>query len=702
MKLGLKFLLGLAMASGFTHVMAEGWPANYEGVMLQGFYWDSYAASKWTVLEGRSDELSKYFKLIWVPNSGNCGAGNQMGYMPQYWFSNHNGSFGTESELRSMIKSYREKGTGIIEDVVINHRNGVKGWYDFPVETWNGRTWSIGLDGICSNDNLATAPGQPKPTGAMDTGDLFDGCRDLDHTNANVQDNCKNYCKFLLEDLGYAGFRYDMVKGYAGEYTGMYNKYSGPEFSVGEYWDANYDAVARWIDATGKESAAFDFPFKYAVNEAFSSNDMTKLVWLANGSNPQPAGLIHFGYSQYSVTFVDNHDTYRDGSKFNGNVPAANAFMLCSPGTPCVFLPHYEQYKNEIRTLIDIRNKAGIHNNSAVKVLKSTSDCYMAEVTGSKGKVVVKIGKAMASPDGYTDSQIAAAGNDYCVWSTSGGNNQGGGDDTVDMPEKLYILGNLASGSWQTNNGVEMTKSGDTFVAKKVDLKAEKNETKAFFTFVTQISNLSDDWTTVNGSDRYGAAVADETISVSKPGKMMKYPVNISASSAASWGVAPGVYDITADFKTMTVSVATSGSGSDTPADKPIVVYYDNTVTRWTTPHIYYWNVSSPTYPGVAMTKVAGEENVWMYECPAGTEGILFNAGDGDASKSGDFIPVDQHIYSKQNGDMGVFVSTGIEIIAEDNEKPVYFNLQGLKVSNPEKGNIYIRVKGNKTQKVRL
>ena len=25
----------------FTTVMAQGWPANYDGVMLQGFYWDS-------------------------------------------------------------------------------------------------------------------------------------------------------------------------------------------------------------------------------------------------------------------------------------------------------------------------------------------------------------------------------------------------------------------------------------------------------------------------------------------------------------------------------------------------------------------------------------------------------------------------------------------------------------------------------------
>ena len=150
------------------------------------------------------------------------------------------------------------------------------------------------------------------------------------------------------------------MKGYAGKYTKIYNEYSVPEFSVGEYWDGNYDAVKAWIDATGKTSAAFDFPFKYAVNDAFASNDLTKLVWKANGTNPQPAGMIHYGYQQYSVTFVDNHDTYRDGSKFTGNVIAANAFMLCSPGTPCVFLPHWKSFKNEIKRLIAVRNAVGV------------------------------------------------------------------------------------------------------------------------------------------------------------------------------------------------------------------------------------------------------------------------------------------------------------------------------------------------------
>lgn len=531
MKFFTKAALGLCMAASASFSgSAVGWPADYEGVMLQGFYWDSYQDTRWTTLESQADELSQYFKLIWIPNSGSCGGGNNMGYMPQYWFTNHNSSFGTETQLRSMINTFKAKGTGIIADVVINHRVGISNWTDFPAEKWRGQTWKIGLDGICSTDEVSREPGQAKPTGAPDTGEDFNGARDLDHTNLNVQNNCKNYCKCLLEDFGYAGFRYDMVKGYGGQYTKIYNQYSKPTYSVGEYWDGSYDAVKGWIEATGKESAAFDFPCKYAINEAFGSNDMTKLVWRANGTTEQPAGLIHFGYSQYSVTFVDNHDTYRDGSKFNGNVVAANAFILFSPGTPCVFLPHYKANKQAIQTLIKIRNAVGIHNNSAVKVLKSSRDCYMAEVTGKKGKAVVKVGSSMDSPAGYSNNDIKASGNGYCVWTTTDiGGGGGGGDDPL-------------------------------------------------------------------------------------------------------------------------------------PGDK-VTIYFNNANSNWTTPYIHYWNDSDPsivgsTWPGVAMSKVDGAVNIWKYDCPAGINGCLFNAGDGDATKTSDFVAVHNHVYTTA-GDQGEYNGGG-------------------------------------------
>ncbi len=559
---------------GAAATMAAGWPSDYQGVMLQGFYWDSFNDTKWTNLESQADELSKSFSLIWIPNSARDqqGGGRSMGYTPVYWFTNHNTIFGTEAELRSMIATYKEKGTGIIEDVVINHRCGVTNWTDFPAETWRGTTYKLGPEHICSTDEVRNQSGQAKPTGAPDTGDDFDGARDLDHTSAAVQDNCKAYCKFLLEDMGYAGFRYDMVKGYAGKYTKIYNEYSVPEFSVGEYWDGNYDAVKAWIDATGKTSAAFDFPFKYAVNDAFASNDLTKLVWKANGTNPQPAGMIHYGYQQYSVTFVDNHDTYRDGSKFTGNVIAANAFMLCSPGTPCVFLPHWKSFKNEIKRLIAVRNAVGVHNMSAVKVLQSSKDCYMAEVTGTNGKLVVKIGSAFVSPEGYTNDDIKTSGSDYCVWTKTNVEFEPV-DPYESLPEKLYLVGHVNSYAWATDKGIEAVRDGSTYTFNNVTVNSSGTAFAGYFSFVTTLGKT---WNDVNSSDRYGASTDDESIATGESAAIVRYPADVNASSAKSWSARPYVYNITADLASMRVTLSSPSGIDDAAVDADAEPEYYN------------------------------------------------------------------------------------------------------------------------------
>ena len=72
-----------------------------------------------------------------------------------------------------------------------------------------------------------------------DEGTDFGGCRDIDHKSENVQKIIKAYLKFLKEDMGYTGFRYDMVKGFSGSHVADYNDATGVKFSVGEYWDGN-------------------------------------------------------------------------------------------------------------------------------------------------------------------------------------------------------------------------------------------------------------------------------------------------------------------------------------------------------------------------------------------------------------------------------------------------------------------------------
>ena len=402
-------------------MMAQGWPAQYGGVMLQGFFWDSYVDTQWANLEEQAAEMGDYFDLIWVPQSGNCNStGNVMGYLPVYWFD-HNSSFGTEEQLRSFIQTCKKYDLGVIADVVINHRNvlGVGGsWVDFPAETYKGVTYQLGLADICKNDDGGATAKKYEVTGANDTGEGWSGARDLDHTSQNVQDNVIAYLNFLLNDLGYAGFRYDMTKGYAAKYTGLYNSTTKPTFSVGEYWDGYYPTVKNWIDGTKVDgviqSASFDFPTRYAIRDACNQNNWSKLS--SKGINGYDE------YKRYSVTFVDNHDTqYRSASEpqdpVKSFVEAANAYILTMPGTPCVFLQHWKQYKSSIKQLITLRKLAGIHNESEVKELNSSGMLYAAEVTGTKGKLILSCG--MGTPAvSSSDYQLVEQGAAYKVYAT--------------------------------------------------------------------------------------------------------------------------------------------------------------------------------------------------------------------------------------------------------------------------------------------
>ena len=380
--------------------LAQGWPANYGGVMLQGFYWDSFVDSQWSNLASQADELS-CFKLIWVPQSGNCNSGyNQMGYTPVYFFD-HNSSFGSEKQLRAMIQTFKEKGTGIIEDVVLNHHNnmGVGGsWVDFPAETYNGVTYQFKSTDVCANDDGGKTKTWATTNGFSlssnnDTGEDWDGCRDIDHKSANVKTIVNAYLPYLLNDLGYAGFRYDMVKGYSASFTGEYNAAANVQFSVGEYWDGNASTVMNWINGTKVnnviQSAAFDFPFRYTVRDAVNGNDWSKLG--------NTSVMANSSYRRYAVTFIENHDTeYRSSAQpqdpIKKDTIAANAFLIAMPGTPCVFYKHWQDYKSEIKNMIELRAIAGIHNQSAYSKYRSNVAYFANQVTGTNGKLMVVVG----------------------------------------------------------------------------------------------------------------------------------------------------------------------------------------------------------------------------------------------------------------------------------------------------------------------
>jgi hypothetical protein len=387
-------------------------------VMLQGFYWDSYKnadiiaeSGLYNYLKARVDQYSAAgFNVIWTPPASH---GNGMGYYPKDLY-NFKSEHGSEEDIKGMLKAFRAKGIHGMADVVANHRNGTTAWADFTNPAW-------GCEAITEDDEVKGVAGQVQPcSGAYDEGETESGSRDMNHKSLTVQNGYRAYLS-KLKDLGFDSWRWDKAKGFPGKYNGEYNASSSPYFSVGEYLDGDVDKVKNWVNATGnsfvgktKKSAGFDFPLYFKLVNAVNNNRWSDL----NNGGSMPGLVGTYGYSDYAVTFVGNHDTNRpDGSISklvgNDNIMKGTAYILTHPGIPMVFLPFYEANQQKTNELIAIRKQNGINAWSKINITNSAS-FYSAIIDG---KVAVKIGSGNWAPPAGAGWILNTYGNDYAVWS---------------------------------------------------------------------------------------------------------------------------------------------------------------------------------------------------------------------------------------------------------------------------------------------
>jgi len=425
---------------------------NKSGVILQGFNWDSaprgggYTAEnpnpawgKWyTVMQKYADEIKDRFEYVWFPPASKTDSASSEGYAPTE-LNDLNSFYGTEKELEDTIKAISP--AKAIADIVVNHRAGTSDWGDFTNPKWTDDYYSITSDDEFNTSNK----------GAADTGMGYAAYRDLDHTNTQVQQGIYSWMNSVLKRAGFVGWRYDYVKGFAGDYVGYYNAMTDAAFSVGEYWPDNgdwKDQIDKWITATGnevngvkgKQSRAFDFVLKQKMNEAFgwykagdkSTEKVGDLSLLADTttlmrSNPSAA-----------VTFVDNHDTGSTQQHWELNwnrVAVAYTYILTHPGMPCVASQHYFaeegwQYrggekvsgteytmKEHIDYLIQLRHEIGIEYDDSVNTEGTTSTCYVGEIEGNSGTILIKIGDITAPTEtGYDGKNPIYAGKNFAIW----------------------------------------------------------------------------------------------------------------------------------------------------------------------------------------------------------------------------------------------------------------------------------------------
>ena len=415
-------------------------PRQCEAVLMQAFYNESYSPTapgvseygdtKWTTLTPQAAELGRYFDYVWLPPSA---YGDGAGYHPKQ-YSNQNSNWGTRAELDTLISALHNAGAKVVADIVINHCANRSTWCDFytmdfgeygvfyPDETY-----------ICSNDEVNASWNQPTAenpgsgacwgtaSGSPDDGDNWDGARDWSHDKVYVQQMFIAYLQWMRDVMHYDGFRYDKGDGFNNWHHWNYNRHARPEIAFMESYNGD-DRIIEEIEQSNRDLMALDFQTKWRAFDGIAAFDYSKC---------QGSGLLGRGYSRYAVTFIESHDWFlrpdnnnEFGGRGNSMTPAlkdrlmqANAFLLGMPGVPCVFYPHWQKYKADLKPMIDARKLAGIHSESPVSNEEATQTGYQCTIQGKYGWLVLQLGdKTTHTGWGDPAYQLKASGPGYAMW----------------------------------------------------------------------------------------------------------------------------------------------------------------------------------------------------------------------------------------------------------------------------------------------
>ena len=581
--------VGSLWAETQSETYSSSVPSQATDVMLQAFYWDSYTdqgygRTQWDALLTQADELGSYFDLVWLPPCSKSTGGT--GYIPLQ-YDNLTSDWGNESQLRSLINALHNKNAKVVADIVINHNGGSCGWCCFGAMSFGeygtfypDASWITTEDEVWSASSGCTVGANAHADDGYGDERNYGPARDWDHRNTQVQEMCRAYLKWMKNDVGFDGWRYDYGKGFHHSHIDDYNKASGAYFSVVEYWDGNPDVLSARLEDANWNNMVFDFGTKYdALNNGICSFNYAKC---------KGAGMLGRGLGKHSVTFVDNHDTFtRNDSEFGGQnnsmtsgikdrLLQANAYILSMPGLPCVFYPHWVTYKNEIKKMIEARHKTGVHSESQVKDESAEEGGYQATIVGKKGYIVLQLGnKASGTISGFTKH---ASGNGYAIWIYTNG---------------YYLKNNWNGEDWSWK---KMDEDGDNFKLENVVFGGNG------VNYNTSNSDAGAEWVGI------GDILGDE----------------IGALDTVTFVLDPKAGTITATLLGKYVE-------PEQPEEVDSMTVYMVNTLDWPQVNTFVWaDKAYKEWPGETSKKEADQINgkdVYAYTFPASFANIIFNNG---------------------------------------------------------------------------
>jgi alpha-amylase len=375
------------------------------GVMMQTFYWDCPRTDGkefqwWNYVNREIPSLARTgFTSLWLPPAHKAGniSGPSMGYDPYDFYDlgefDQKGGiptwFGTRKELEALIANAHRHRLSVIADIVINHNNGADEQQVNPITGQSRWTLFKPKSGKFPRDWESFHPNMYESWDEMTFGDM----PDLSHRNPYVYSELLKLARWLVEEIGFDGFRYDFVKGYGAytiqafqEYRYMRNGQYFRPYGVAEFWDSASNTL-NWVNLANFSNSnpvdAFDFPLREMLKAlcdqyGFSLRNLT--TW--------DTVLAH--QPQTTVTFVENHDLRDEGRPITNDKLLAYSYILTHEGYPCIFWKDYFNYglaldgtPNGIAALVAAHERYAAGGTS---VLYLSDDLYIMQRGGYGGQ----------------------------------------------------------------------------------------------------------------------------------------------------------------------------------------------------------------------------------------------------------------------------------------------------------------------------
>jgi len=377
-------------------------------------------ADLWNLLANRADELSNVgITSLWLPPANKGTGQSDVGYGAyDFWDLGEfdqkgtiRTKYGTKAELENAVDAIHNADMKAYYDVVFNHRLGaddtenvtltdgssIEAWTKFDYAgrkkyytqdkwdgLWHDSNWNwTSFDGT-DYDEATGETGlyqfEGKTWGWMQSdGDDYLMGADVDYynygsdgevwANTNVVDEMKAWGEWIVNDIGFDGFRIDAVKHVDSTFINEWIKHVDNNsakdlFFVGEAWVEDTATLTDYLDTVDNRDTgtsdlkAFDFPLRSYFKDMRDGDGSFDMASLAN------AGLSNeYGYDTRAVSFLDNHDTSRDGDAY-GKEPiskfayqAYSYILMRDYATPSVFWKDYYQFgmKDKLDKLIKAR-----------------------------------------------------------------------------------------------------------------------------------------------------------------------------------------------------------------------------------------------------------------------------------------------------------------------------------------------------------